>query len=253
MTIQRVQLEAELKRLLQPQLFRDYCPNGLQVQGKNEINKLVTGVTASAALIESALDAGADCLLVHHGYFWKGEDQTITGLKKTRVERLLASQLSLFAYHLPLDMHQEFGNNAELGRLLGFQFEAASGRPGDLEIVFIGKLAQPTTLEALSAQIDASLQRAPLCIGDPGQELRRVAWCTGAAQSYFDVAIAAGVDAFITGEISEPSVHLARESGVAFISAGHHATERYGVQAVGNYLAEQFGLEHQFIDIDNPA
>ena len=150
-------------------------------------------------------------------------------------------------------MHKEFGNNVELGRLLGFQFEAATGRPGDPEIVFIGKLAQPTTLEALSAQIDSSLQRAPLCIGDPGQELRRVAWCTGAAQSYFDVAIAAGVDAFITGEISEPSAHLARESGVAFISAGHHATERYGVQAVGNYLAEQFGLEHQFIDIDNPA
>lgn len=253
MTIQRVQLEAELTRLLQPRLFRDYCPNGLQVQGKNEINKLVTGVTASAALIESALDVGADCLLVHHGYFWKGEDQTITGLKKARVEKLLASQLNLFAYHLPLDMHKEFGNNAELGRLLGFQTEATTGRPGDLEIVFIGKLAQPTTLEALSAQIDRSLQRAPLCVGDPGQELRRVAWCTGAAQSYFDVAIAAGVDAFITGEISEPSAHLARESGVAFISAGHHATERYGVQAVGNYLAEQFDLQHQFIDIDNPA
>lgn len=253
MTIQRAELESELTRLLQPELFRDYCPNGMQVQGKNEISKLVTGVTASAALIESALDAGADCLLVHHGYFWKGEDQTITGLKKARVEKLLAGQLNLFAFHLPLDMHREFGNNAELGRLLGFEFEATTGRPGDLEIVSIGKLAQATTLQTLSAHIEFSLQRTPLCIGDPEQELRRVAWCTGAAQSYFDVAIAAGVDAFITGEISEPCAHLARESGVAFISAGHHATERYGVQAVGNYLAEQFDLAHQFIDIDNPA
>lgn len=253
MTIQRVQLEAELTRLLQPQLFRDYCPNGLQVQGKNEINKLVTGVTASAALIEGALDVGADCLLVHHGYFWKGEDQTITGLKKARVEKLLAGQMSLFAYHLPLDMHKEFGNNAELGRLLGFQLEATTGRPGDIEIVCIGNLVQPTTLSALSEHINTSLQRVPLCIGDPERELSRVAWCTGAAQSYFDLAIAAEVDVFITGEISEPSAHLARESGVAFISAGHHATERYGVQAVGNHLAEQFGLEHQFIDIDNPA
>ena len=253
MTIRRKQLEAELNQLLQPQLFRDYCPNGLQVEGKDEISRLVTGVTASQALIDKALEAQADCLLVHHGYFWKGEDQTITGLKKARVEKLLDAQLNLFAYHLPLDMHSEYGNNAELGRLLGFETETTTGRPGDLDLVFIGSLSEPESLQSLNAHIGSVVKRTPLSVGSPEQSISRVAWCTGAAQSYFDVAIAAGVDAFITGEISEPSAHLARESGVAFISAGHHATERYGVQAVGDYLARQLGLEHQFIDIDNPA
>lgn len=253
MTIERKQLELELNSLLQPQLFRDYCPNGLQVEGKSQIDLLVSGVTASKALIDKAIQIGADCLLVHHGYFWKGEDQTITGLKKARVEALLANQISLFAFHLPLDMHQELGNNAQLGKLLELEMETAIGKPGELELVSIGKPRNALTLAQLETSIENVLRRRPTVVGEPDSRIEKVAWCTGAAQSYFEVAIEAGVDAFITGEISEPSAHLARESGVAFVSAGHHATERYGVQAVGEYLARNFGIKHQFIDIDNPA
>ena len=253
MTMQRAQLEAELNNLLQPQKFRDYCPNGLQVEGSVEISKLVTGVTASDALIEEALDLSADCLLVHHGYFWRNEDQTITGIKKNRLCKLLANQINLFAYHLPLDVHEELGNNAQLGKLLGFVTEQVKGRPDDVALVAIGRPAIPLSLGELQIIVEGALKRKPVVIGNPLAKITRIAWCTGAAQSYFDLAIEAGVDAFITGEISEPSAHLAHESGVAFISAGHHATERYGVQAVGDFLAQEFALEHHFVDIENPA
>ena len=253
MTIQRSQLDSELNQLLRPQQFRDYCPNGLQVEGRHEIQTLVTGVTASQHLIERAIEEGADGILVHHGYFWKGEDQTITGMKKNRIALLLESEVNLFAYHLPLDMHASLGNNAQLGELLGFYYEYSVGRPADLDIVFVGNVTEDKTLQQLTATITNKLQRSPTVIGDPEKPVARVAWCTGAAQSYFDVAIAAGVDVFITGEISEPSAHMARESGVAFIAAGHHATERYGVKAVGAHVAEKLGFKHRFIDIDNPA
>jgi len=253
MTMQRVQLEAELNNLLQPQRFRDYCPNGLQVEGSVEISKLVTGVTACDALIEEALSLNADCLLVHHGYFWRNEEQAIKGIKKNRLRKLLLNQINLFAYHLPLDVHEKFGNNAQLGRMLGLVTEQVKGRPGDIAIVAIGRPAMPLSLEELQINLEGALRRKPVVIGDPLAQISRVAWCTGAAQSYFDLAIEAGVDAFITGEISEPSAHLARESGVAFISAGHHATERYGVQAVGDFLAQEFPLQHHFVDIENPA
>lgn len=246
-------LESELNQLLKPWLFKDYCPNGLQVEGKKEIRKLISGVTASQALIDTALEHNADALLVHHGYFWRGEDASIVGMKKQRIQKLLSSKVSLFAYHLPLDMHDELGNNAQLGNLLGIATTSSTGRPGEPELVRIGELSAPLNLPDLLQNIEEKLGRTPLAIEGDIEKIKTVAWCTGAAQNYFELAIAAGADAFITGEISEPSAHIARESGVHFISAGHHATERYGVQAVGQYLAEKLDIEHEFIDIDNPA
>ena len=253
MTMQRERLEAELNKLLQPRRFRDYCPNGLQVEGDIEISRLVTGVTASEALIDRAIELNADCLLVHHGYFWRGENQAITGIRRNRLRKLLLNHINLFAYHLPLDVHEEFGNNAQLGNLLGLVTEEVRGRPGDVAIMAIGRPEQSINLRELQNRVEGALTRKPIVVGDPLAQIHRIAWCTGAAQSFFDLAIEAGVDAFITGEISEPSAHLARESGVAFVSAGHHATERYGVKAVGEFLAREFDLQHHFFDIENPA
>ncbi|WP_137719932.1 Nif3-like dinuclear metal center hexameric protein [Methylobacillus flagellatus] len=237
-------------QLLQPTQFQDYCPNGLQVAGKPMVSKVVTGVTASMALLEASQAAGADAILVHHGYFWRGEDACIRGIKKARLKFLLAHDINLLAYHLPLDAHAEFGNNMQLGRHLRLQgISLGSGQ----SMLATGDLPLPQTLADFCLEIERRLGRSPQVIGDAGREIRRVAWCTGAAQSFFEQAIALGVDAYISGEISEPTVHLARESGVAYIAAGHHATERYGVQALGAELASRFGLEHQFIDIDNPV
>ena len=210
-------------------------------------------MTASQALIDSAIEQGGDTLLVHHGYFWRGEDQTIVGMKKNRVQTLLANELNLFAYHLPLDAHSELGNNAQLGKLLGIKTTDCVGKPGDLSLVMVGELSEPCSYSEFAELLYSKLQRRAVGVEAGEKRIHRVAWCTGAAQNYFDIAVAAGADAFVTGEISEPSAHIARESGVHFFAAGHHATERYGVQAVGNYLAEKFGIEHSFIDIDNPA
>jgi dinuclear metal center YbgI/SA1388 family protein len=233
--------------------FRDYCPNGLQVQGRPTIRTLVTGVTASQALLDAALAAGADAILVHHGYFWRGEDQRMTGIRRERLKTLLLHDINLFAYHLPLDMHPEFGNNAQLGRLLGLR---ADGRFGEDGLGWLGAAAEPAlrTVGELVRHVEHKLGRAPLLIGDPEQPLlRRLGWCTGAAQNLLADAVAAGASAYLSGEISEPTVHLARESGVAYLACGHHATERYGVQALGMELAARFGIAHRFIDIPNPV
>lgn len=246
----RDELVRFLDTLLQPARFRDYCPNGLQVEGRAEVRMLVTGVTASAELIDAAAAAGADALLVHHGYFWRGEDPRIIGARRGRIARLLAGELNLLAYHLPLDAHPELGNNAQLARVLGLQPE---GRSGEQELLAWGSIAQAESLEAFGARVHARLGRMPTVIGDPGRSVRRVAWCTGAAQDYFDQAVALGADVFVTGEISEQNVHAARETGVAFIAAGHHATERFGVQAVGEAAARELGISHRFIDIPNPV
>jgi len=248
--MQRDDLARYLDQLLEVPRFRDYCPNGLQVEGRAGVLRLVTGVSASQALIEAAIGVGADALLVHHGYFWKSEDGRITGTRRRRIGLLLQHDISLFAYHLPLDAHPEHGNNAQLGALLGF---TEKGRAGEQNVVAHGCTAATQPLAAFAAHIESRLGRAPTVIGDPAQRIARIAWCTGGAQGYFEDAIALGVDAFITGEISEPQVHLARESGVAFIAAGHHATERFGVQALGAHLAARFGIEHRFIDVPNPV
>jgi len=247
----RIEIESYLNTLLDVGRFRDYGPNGLQVEGKPEVRKLVSGVTASRAFIEAALDRGADALLVHHGLFWKGHDGRITGWLKARVERLLAAQANLLAYHLPLDAHPQFGNNAQFGARLNF---IADGRFGDQDLGWIGSPSQPLTVPALTALLALRMNKAPVAV-DPGagRSIRRVAWCTGGAQGYFEAAIAAGADAYVTGEISEPQAHLARETGVAFFACGHHASERFGAPALAAHVAEKFGLEHEFIEIDNPA
>ncbi|MFT7471415.1 MAG: dinuclear metal center YbgI/SA1388 family protein [Kiritimatiellia bacterium] len=253
MPVSLKELELELKQVLRPEQFKDYCPNGLQVEGRKEISKLVTGVTACQELITAAVEAGADALLVHHGYFWRGEDQSISGIKKTRIEALLKHDLSLFAYHLPLDVHREFGNNVQLAKVLGIEIDGELGKQNNHPIGLVGTTSEDTNFESLKALIADKLDRQPLAIEGNSRPIRSIAWCTGAAQNYIELAVAAGVDAYITGEVSEPTVHIARESGIHFFSAGHHATERYGVQAIGGHLASKFGIDHQFIDIDNPV
>ena len=237
--------------LLQPEKFHDYGPNGLQVEGDRDVQRLVSGVTASRALIEAAIAAEADAIVVHHGLFWRGQDGRVTGWMRDRLRLLLAHGIHLFAYHLPLDAHPELGNNAQLGRVLGFQ---ADGRFGEQDLGFLGLGGQPwASPQALADHVAQTLGRAVTCVGGHERPVQRVAWCTGGAQSYFEAAIAQGVDAFITGEISEPQAHLARETGVAFLACGHHATERYGAPAVAAHVAQNLGLQHQFIEIDNPA
>jgi dinuclear metal center YbgI/SA1388 family protein len=236
--------------LLQSERYRDYCPNGLQVQGRTEVRHIVSGVTASQALIDAAIEAGADLLLVHHGYFWKGEDATITGIKQKRISALLGAELGLLAYHLPLDAHPELGNNAQLARMLGFDVEGILNEEG---IGQYGSLRTPMSLDSLSQQVGEQLGRAVMTVSGGDHEIRRIGWCTGAAQGYIDQAADLGLDAYLSGEISEQTVHIARERGIHYLSAGHHATERLGVQALGQHLAEQFGISYQFIDIDNPV
>lgn len=248
--MKRKELGVYLDRLLDVGRFPDYCPNGLQVEGRDNINCIVTGVTASMELIEAAREVDADAILVHHGYFWKGEAAVMTGMKKRRIAALLRHDINLYAYHLPLDAHPALGNNAQLASVLDFTVEQNFG---ELGLGLLGAPAKPMSLAALAAHIDQKLQRAPLVIGERDQIITRVGWCTGAAQSYFDAAIAVGVDAFISGEISEQTVHSARESGVAYLAAGHHATERYGIRALGTHLEQTFGLRHHFIDRDNPV
>ena len=250
MSIDRQELLQHFDALLQPARFKDYGPNGLQVQGKARIERIVSGVTASRALIDAAIAARADALFVHHGLFWRGQDGRIVGWMKERLQRLLAHDINLFAYHLPLDAHPELGNNAQLGLRLGWRADAHFGEQE------LGFAAQAAFADArrLTEHVQTVLGRsATLVAPEPARPIRRVAWCSGGAQGYFESAIAAGADAFLTGEISEPQAHLARETGVAFIAAGHHATERYGAPAVAAHVARQLGLEHRFIEIDNPA
>ena len=247
----RDDLRDYLDRLLDAARFRDYCPNGLQVEGCSSVGMLVTGVTASLALIEAAVAAGADAILVHHGYFWRGEDARVVGPKHHRLKLLMQHDINLLAYHLPLDMHPEFGNNIQLAKRLGLM---PRGRFGDDDLGWLGSADPAIDLVGkLAVAIETALGRTPQLIGDPAQAVGTIGWCTGAAHNMLGDAIAAGASVYISGEISEPTVHLAREAGVAYLACGHHATERYGVQALGEHLAQQFGITHQFIDIANPV
>lgn len=248
--MKREELLRHLEELLEAPKFRDYCPNGLQVEGCAEVRRLVAGVTASQALLDAAVERGADAVLVHHGYFWRGEDGRVTGIRKNRLATLLRHDINLFAYHLPLDAHPEFGNNAQLAKRLGWRPE---GRFGEQDIAWIGSPETPVTVAELAQRLHAALGREPLVIGAAEKPVRRIGWCSGGAQGYFEPAIALGVDAYVSGEISEPTVHLARESGTAYFACGHHASERFGVQALAVHLADHFGLECEFIDISNPV
>ncbi|APR03509.1 Nif3-like dinuclear metal center hexameric protein [Thauera chlorobenzoica] len=247
-----IELDRRLEALFDAAGLKDYCPNGLQVEGRAEVARVLCGVTASQALLDLARDGGYDAVFVHHGYFWKGEDGRITGIRRQRLRTLLANDISLFAYHLPLDAHPELGNNAQLGRLMGWRGE---GRFADQELGWIGRPGAPEGESAaqLARSIAARLGRDPLLVGDGARVVKRVAWCTGGAQGFFEQAIAAGADLYVSGEASEQTVHLARESGVPYIAAGHHATERYGVRAVARHLVEQFGLQADFVDLANPV
>lgn len=257
MSTTRTELLLAFDLLLAPERFKDYGPNGLQVEGRTEIRKIVSGVTASRALIEAAIRVEADALFVHHGLFWRGQDGRVTGWMKQRLALLLGHDLNLFAYHLPLDAHPELGNNAQLGLRLGWVPDAGrDGRFGEQELGFIGGRTDGRSYDgaaALAGDVERGLARAVTVIEGDGRPLRRIAWCTGGAQGYFEGAIASGADAFVTGEISEPQAHLARETGVAYLACGHHATERYGAPAAAAHVAERLGIAHEFIDIDNPA
>lgn len=250
--VNRDELAEYLARMLDITRFRDFCPNGLQVEGGTQVRHVVSGVTASIALIEAAIADGADTVLVHHGYFWRGEDARVVGQRQRRLKLLLTHDINLFAYHLPLDMHPELGNNAQLGGQLGLGVHA---RFGEDNLGWLGTVADgmAATVGEFARVIESRLGRAPLVIGDPGQPLGQVGWCTGAAQSLLGDAIAAGANTYLSGEISEPTVHLARETGTAYLACGHHATERYGVQALGAHLAARYGISHRFIDIPNPV
>lgn len=251
--VERNTLVGYCNKLLAIDSFQDYCPNGLQVEGNVQVHRIVTGVTASQDMVDAAVQAGADMLLVHHGYFWKGEPAAVTGVKQRRLKALLGNDINLLAYHLPLDVHPELGNNVQLANLLGWRItgplEVGNPRSVGLE----GELPEPQSGEQLAQSLATALQREPLFIAGHARPVKRIAWCTGAAQGYIEKAIALGVDAFVTGEVSEPTVHAARENGINFYAAGHHATERYGVRALGEHLAQVFGIDHQFIDIDNPV
>lgn len=250
--IERDTLLQNLNVLLQPERFKDYCHNGLQVEGRARVGHLVSGVTASEALIRAAIEVGADAILVHHGLFWRGFDGRIAGWMRQRLALLLAHEINLFAYHLPLDAHPTLGNNAQLGQLLGLQTQSHFGDQ------MLGHLVCPQATEwesdmALAQHIERQLGRAVTLVPGHRGPVRSVAWCTGGAQSYFEAAIAQGADVFITGEISEPQAHYARECGVSYLACGHHASERYGAPAVSAHVAAQCGIRHTFIDIPNPA
>jgi dinuclear metal center YbgI/SA1388 family protein len=247
--LQRDELRNYLDRFLELARFRDYCPNGLQVEGRADIRLVVCGVTASQALLDAAVALYADAIIVHHGWFWRGEDGRVVGVRRTRLASLLRHDINLFAYHLPLDHHAGLGNNMQLARLFGW---VPDGRCGEDDSCWLATVA-PVMARELATRIGDVLGRPGQLVGDDQRMVRRVAWCSGAAQGFFEQAIAAGADLYLSGEISEPTVHLARESGVPYLAAGHHATERYGVQALGYHLKETFGLDCRFIDIDNPV
>lgn len=246
------ELVAAADALLAPEQFQDYCPNGLQVEGRSQVRCLVSGVTASMALLEAAHARGADAILVHHGYFWKGETAPVIGMKRERLRFLLQHDISLLAYHLPLDAHPQLGNNAQLARQLDIKITGGL-QSGARPIGNVGHLQQALSPERFIERVAARLGRMPQFIAGGAHSIRTLAWCTGGAQGYIEQAAALGVDAFLSGEISEQTVHCARELGIHYIAAGHHATERYGARALGEHLGAQLGVEHIFIDIDNPA
>jgi len=251
MAIALATLVEEAERYLGAARISDYCPNGLQVEGRPQVRRIVSGVTASQALVDAAVEAEADVLLVHHGYFWKGENPCVTGMKRRRLQALLANDISLLAYHLPLDVHAEVGNNVQLAAQLGITVEGPLDPENPRIVGLVGSLSEAMSPRDFASHVHQVLGREPLLVeGD--DMIRRVGWCTGGGQGYIDQAIAAGVDLYLTGEASEQTFHSARESGISFIAAGHHATERYGVQALGDYLARRFAIEHVFIDCPNP-
>jgi len=251
--IQRDKLSYYLHNLLSVDQFSDYCPNGLQVEGRREINKIVSGVTACQALLDAAIECQADAVFVHHGYFWKNEASVISGMKRKRLATLLAHDMNLFAYHLPLDAHLVYGNNVQLAQVLQLQMTDCADLDGNPNMLFFGSVLEKMSGPMFAQHIAQCLQREPLYVSGTSDSVEKVAWCSGAAQSFIEQALLHDADAYISGEVSEQTVHIAREAGIHFYAGGHHATERYGIKALGEHLQQRFALEHEFIDIDNPV
>ena len=251
--ITRTKCLSYLETLLEPSRFQDYCPNGLQVEGKEKIDTLITGVTASQDLIDAALDMRADAVLVHHGFFWRGEDPRVIGIKQRRLKQLLINDINLIVYHLPLDAHPTLGNNAQLARVLGLKTDSMILGTGEPAIGLSGHFSSLKTIPEFVTELSQSLGRTPLVIKGHDRPMKTIGWCTGAAQGYIEQASEKGLDAYLSGEVSEQTAHLARELGINYFAAGHHATERYGVAALGAHLSDKFDIQHQFIDIDNPV
>tara|TARA_R110001583_G_scaffold2233_14_gene16472 strand:+ start:1262 stop:2020 length:759 start_codon:yes stop_codon:yes gene_type:complete len=250
----RNNLEHYLDKLLTPARIKDYAPNGLQIQGKQEITKIVTGVTASQALINRAIDEKADAIIVHHGYFWKNESYVIRGMKHKRIKALLDNDINLFAYHLPLDIHPILGNNAQLAKLLTIEVTGPLELGNELSVAIQGTLLESCSGTAFAKEISEKLNRTCLHIAPPSNKaIKTIAWCTGGGQDYIELAAEQGIDAFISGEVSEKTTHIAHEMDIHFFAAGHHATERYGVKALGECIAKDYGIEVVFVDIDNPV
>ena len=248
--IDRRELLDYCDQLLDVAAWKDYAPNGLQVEGKPKIQRVITGVTACAELIEAAIDWNADAIIVHHGFFWKNEPPELTGMKYRRIAGLIKHDINLLAYHLPLDAQPEFGNNAALSDQLGlvnvFPF-------GAMRLSLAGDLANPTKAQELGETLEQILGRTPLIVGPQDKSIKRIGLCTGGAQDGIVEAVQLGLDAFISGEISERTTHIAREEGVTYFAAGHHATEREGVRRLGLKLAEHFDLDVRFVDVANPV
>lgn len=244
-----------LTTLLSPEKFKDYCPNGLQVEGKSSINKIITGVTANLNLIDRAIKEQADVLLVHHGFFWPGENPTITGIKYKRLKKLLEFNISLIVYHLPLDCHKELGNNAQFARVMGWNNCQSHEIDGLPDLIWTQKLVEPLSIDHLKKDLHQHLNQKPLHLAGSNSpsKIEKIAWCSGAAQKYIETAYDLGAEVYISGEVSESTLHLATEWHKHYLACGHHATERFGIQALGNHLAKQFGLIHQFIDVPNPV
>ena len=248
----RVALLDYLADYLAIDTFKDYAPNGLQVEGMMDIARIRTAVTASEAVIEAAAADKASALLVHHGYFWRGENPVICGMKRRRVNALLMSDMNLLAYHLPIDCHPALGNNACMAKRLGLTDVKAYAAGGTNNLLWTGNLPNPITIDALKQQLAVIYQREPQSISGTKKTIQRIAFCTGAAQDFIEDAHALGVDAYLSGEISERTYYQAKELGIAYFACGHHATEKDGIKALGEHLATQFGIEHAFIDTDNP-
>jgi dinuclear metal center YbgI/SA1388 family protein len=251
----RSEFELILNQTLSPNRFKDYAPNGLQVEGKNEINRVVTGVTASQALIDAAIEYGADAIFVHHGYFWKGEAPQIVGMKYRRLSALIKNDINLYGYHLPLDAHPTLGNNAGLADAIGLsnRYGLQSGVSLEDSIGLVGELNEAMSADSFQSLMEQAVGRKVLFESVNSHKIQKVALCTGGAQGYIEQAVDVGADVFITGEVSEQTIHIAREMGIHFVAAGHHATERFGPQSIAKFLFEKHGLDAVFIDINNPA
>ncbi|WP_448568405.1 Nif3-like dinuclear metal center hexameric protein [Thalassotalea ganghwensis] len=252
--MKREQFEQHLNQLLLPDQIKDFCPNGLQVQGSDTVTKVITGVTATQALIDHAIEQKADTIFVHHGYFWKNESYVIRGMKYQRIKALLDNHINLFAYHLPLDIHPKYGNNAQLAKLLDIEVTGPLELGNPQSVAMQGKLSQPIGGHLFADEISNALRRQCLHIAPASKKpINTVAWCTGGGQGYIELAAEQGIDAFITGEASEQTTHVAREMDIHFFAAGHHATERYGVKAIADYIQKQLNIDARFVDIDNPV